>query len=431
MILFCIWQGNRWFKYMQLRILILFTFFFLLRTSILGKVIINETFNDKIHTVRLFPSNNEVALPVLNLNSNEQLNFLFDELVEDSKTYYYTIVHCDQNWEPSVQESNEYIDGFSRATIDDYNYSYNSIYSYVNYQLKIPNLDMNLTQSGNYALVVYENDPQNPTITRRFMVKENIVNIQKDVILPKTKSNYKDYQEIIFNVINTSLTINNPFMEIHASVLQNQRWDNAFEGIIPRFVRNNQLDFDYNGKVVFEAGNEFRRFDIRSLRFLGMGVRALQGDDVYLLLDPLKNTEKYFIETDYNGQYYIDVLEYRNRNVEADYANVHFNLPVRAPFTDGKLYVGGIFNNYDATPENQMKWNPSTSMYENSLFLKQGFYDYQYYFINNNNPQKTVLLTEGSNYDAENQYDIFIYYRAFGERYDRIIGHLSFNSREN
>lgn len=416
---------------MHFRILIFLISIFFIKISAFGQKITNQTFNDQIKTVRLFPSNNEVALPVLNLNSEDQLVFRFDELGEDSKTYYYTLVHCDENWMPSSQETNEYIDGFSRATIDDYNYSYNTTHPYVNYHLKIPNLDMKIIQSGNYAIVVYEDDPKNPTITRRFMVKENIVNIQKDVILPKTKSNYQQYQEITFNVQNTSFNINNPMMEIHASVLQNQRWDNAFESIIPRFVRNNQLDFDYNGKLVFEAGNEFRRFDIRSLRFLGMGVRSIQGDNTYLLLDPLKSKEKYFIETDYNGQYYIDVLEYRNRNVEADYTNVHFNLPLSAPFTDGKLYVGGIFNNYDATPENQMKWNPVTSMYENSIFMKQGFYDYQYYFVSDKNPQKTVLLTEGSNYDAENQYDIFIYYRAFGERYDRIIGHLSFNSRGN
>lgn len=416
---------------MQFRFLIIFILLFFVKISAFGQKILNQTFNDQIKTVRLYPSTNEIALPILNLNSEEQLVFRFDELVEDSKTYYYTIVHCDENWEPSGQENNEYIDGFSRATIDDYNYSYNTIQPYVNYHLDIPNLDMSITQSGNYALIVYEDDPNQPTITKRFMVKENIVVIQKDLILPKTKSNYQQYQEIIFNVLNTSFTISNPYTEIHASILQNQRWDNSFESVIPRFIRNNQLDFDYNGRLVFEAGNEFRRFDIRSLRFLGMGVRGIQNDDVYLLLDPLKSREKYFIETDYNGQYYIDVLEYRNRNVEADYANVHFNLPLSAPYTDGKLYVGGIFNNYDATPENQMKWNPVTSMYENSIFMKQGFYDYQYYFVNDKTNQKTVLLTEGSNYDAENQYDIFIYYRAFGERYDRIIGHLSFNSRGN
>lgn len=390
----------------------------------------NKIFHQNIKTVRLFPTTNEVGIPVIALGSNEQLLFTFDDLGSDSKTYYYQLVHCDQNWEPSMQETYEYVDGFTRATIDDYNYSYNTSTNYVHYRLEIPNLDMNITQSGNYVVVVYEDEPSEPVITQRFMVVERIVGLDYRVTLPRTKSNYRDYQEIIFNVLHPGITFSNPYQEIKAAVLQNQRWDNAHEGIIPRFLKNNVMEFDLNGKIVFEAGREYRRFDIRSLRFLGMGVRAIQRDDVYLLFDRPRNQERYFIETDYNGQYYIDILENRNRNVEADYVNVHFNLPVNQPFSNGRLYVGGKFNDYSTDTDNQMTWNPVTQMYENSIQLKQGFYDYIYYLLDNQTGQKTVIYTEGNDYDAENQYDIFIYYRAFGERYDRIIGHLTFNSRE-
>lgn len=413
---------------MQFRTLLLLTIFISAYNGSFAQKMTDKNFSDNIKTVRLFPSTNEVGLPVIALNSNETLLFSFDELSQDSKTYYYTIRHCDQNWEPTIQETYEYIDGFTRATIDDYNYSYNTQTPYIHYKLEIPNLDMNITQSGNYVVIVYEDSPSEPILTKRFMVTEKLVGIEQRVTLPRTRSNYRDYQEIIFNVLHPGMIINNPYQEIHASILQNQRWDNAFEGIQPRFLKNGVMEFDHNGRIVFEAGREFRRFDIRSLRFMGMGVRAIQNGDVYLLFDRPRNQEKYFIETDYNGQYYIDVLEYRNRSVEADYANVHFNLPMNAPLQDGKLFVGGLFNNYDTTPENQMKWDPVTNMYETSIRLKQGFYDYIYYFADNKN-HKTVIYTEGNDYDAENQYDIFIYYKAFGERYDRIIGYLSFNSR--
>ncbi len=413
---------------MQFRTLLLLTIFISTQTWSFAQKMTDKNFSEDIKTVRLFPSTNEVGLPVIALNSNETLIFNFDELTQDSKTYYYTIRHCDQNWEPTIQETYEYIDGFTRATIDDYNYSYNTRTPYINYRLEIPNLDMRITQSGNYVIIVYEDSPSEPVLTKRFMVTEKIVGIEQRVTLPRTRSNYRDYQEIIFNVLHPGMNISNPYQEIHASILQNQRWDNAFEGIQPRFLKNGVMEFDHNGRIVFEAGREYRRFDIRSLRFLGMGVRAIQNKDVYLLFDKIRNQEKYFIETDYNGQYFIDVLEYRNRSVEADYANVHFNLPMNAPLQDGKLFIGGIFNNYDTSIENQMKWNNVTNMYETTIPLKQGFYDYIYYFADSKN-NKTVIHTEGNDYDAENQYDIFIYYKAFGERYDRIIGHLTFNSR--
>ncbi|MCZ2393212.1 MAG: DUF5103 domain-containing protein [Chitinophagales bacterium] len=395
-----------------------------------AQVLENKVFNNEIKTVLLFPSTNEIALPIIQLNSNEQLLFSFDDLSEDSKTYYYTIIHCEQDWTPTQQEKYEYIDGFEKATIDDYNYSYNTQTHYIHYQLQIPNLDMKIKQSGNYVLVVYEDDPSEPFITKRFSVKEDLVSIYPNIVLPKTKINYKDYQELQFNILTKGINILNPYLEIKASILQNQRWDNAYIAIPPRFIRNESIDYDYNGKIVFEAGREFRKFDIRSMRFLGQGTRAIQGNDIYLLLDPIRRNEKYFIETDLNGQFFIDVLEYNNRSIEADYAQVHFNMPTKQEFLNGKLYVAGQFNNFDANIENQMKWNPTTGMYENNILLKQGYYDYIYYFINDNDHNKTYSLTEGNDYEAENQYDIFIYYKAFGERYSRIIGHQNFNSKE-
>ena len=413
---------------MQKKILFYFSTIWLSITLCSAQVIQNQVFSNQIKTVKLYPSTNEVGIPVITLNSDQKLVFLFDELGEESKTYYYEIIHCNQDWTPSIQENYEYINGFSKATIDDYNYSYNTQVNYVNYRLNIPNRDMQITQSGNYALIVFEDDPSKPIITKRFVVVENIVAIDKQIVLPKTKYDYKKYQEILFNIQYQGLQINNPYTEIHASILQNQRWDNAITGVQPKFIRNSELIFDNNGEVVFEAGREFRRFDIRSLRFLGDGVRSIQGNNVYLLIDTSRNTSRYFIETDYNGQYYIDVLEQRNRNQEADYAQVYFNLATRFPFYHERLFVGGDFNNYSTDTENQLIWNPNTQMYETQIELKQGYYDYIYYLLDEKG-QKSILKLEGGDYDAENEYDIFIYYRAFGERYDRIIGYLNFDTR--
>ena len=402
-----------------------------LYTTSPAQVLDNTVYQDHIKTVRLYPSTNEIGLPVINFNSTDKLIFTFDHLGDESRTYYYTLVHCDYNWEPTIQNTYEYIDGFARATIDDYNYSANTRNAYINYKLEIPNNDMNITQSGNYALVVYEDSPDEPIITRRFMVAEKVVGIDPRITFPRSRTDYRSYHEVLFNVNHQSLNINNPYQEIKATVMQNQRWDNAYIGIAPRFLRNGVMDFDHNGATVFEAGREFRRFDIRSMRFKGVGVRAIQNNDIYLLFDQIRSNEKYFIETDYNGQYFIDVLEYRNRSIEADYAHVHFSLAMNTPVPDGKLYVGGTFNEYAATPENQLKWNPETNMYETQALLKQGYYDYIYYYMPQNSDVKQVSLTEGNDYDAENQYDIFIYYKAFGERYDRLIGYTSFNSRAN
>lgn len=396
-----------------------------------ARVFENRIYDNNIKTVRLFPSTNEIGMPILTLRSNEMLMFSFDDLTSDSKTYYYTIQQCDFKWEPTNQGIYEYVDGFSQATINDFMFSANTLQPYVHYRLNFPNEDMNIMQSGNYVIIVYLNSPEEPVLTRRFMVVEPKVNIQAQIVVPRTRSDINRYHEIIFNVNNTGFPISNAQQEIKASILQNQRWDNAIIGLPPRISRMNEMNFDYNGAVIFEAGREYRRFDIRSLRFNGDGVRSIKGNDVYLLLDQYRANQRYFIENDMNGQFYTDVLEYRTRSTESDYVNVHFNIPAQFPLSNGKIYVGGVFNEYDANEQTELIWNATDKMYEQSFYLKQGFYNYIYYFMQNKSDMKDVSLTEGNYFDAENDYYILIYYRPFGERYDRLIGLRTMNSMVN
>lgn len=388
----------------------------------------NKIFDPQIKTVRFFPTTNEIGMPVITLGGSDRLLFTFDDLTDDTKTYYYTVVQCDYKWEPTNQNNFEYIDGFTQPTINNFTFSANTRTPYVHYRMEFPNEDMTVRQSGNYILLVYEDTPQEPLITRRFMVIESRVSIESQVVIPRSRSEMNRFHEILFNVGHVGFQIFNGFQEVKATIMQNQRWDNAFIGLAPRMTRPNQLQFDYNGEVVFEAGREFRRFDLRSLRFNGDGVRSIQNNDVYLLIDQPRNNQRYFIETDMDGQFYIDVLEFRSRNTESDYANVHFNLAMPFPLSNGKVYVGGMFNDYAADESTEMRWNSETRMYESSAFLKQGFYNYMYYFMPNRSNVKDISLTEGNHFDASNQYDIFIYFRAFGERYDRIIGYRSFNN---
>jgi hypothetical protein len=396
-----------------------------------ARVFENKVFDENIRTVRLFPSTNEIGMPFMTLRSNEVLLFSFDDLTNDSKTYYYTIQQCDYKWEPTNQGVYEYIDGFSQAIISDFTFSANTFQPYVHYRLSLPNEDMKIIQSGNYVIIVYLNTPDEPVLTRRFMVVEPRVNIQAQIVVPRTRSDINRYHEIIFNVNNTGFPINNAQQEIKASILQNQRWDNAIIGLPPRISRMNEMNFDYNGVVIFEAGREYRRFDIRSLRFNGDGVRSIQGKDVYLLLDQFRTNQRYFIENDMNGQYYTDVLEYRSRSTESDYVHVHFNIPAQFPLSNGKIYVGGVFNEYEANEKTEMIWNAEEKMYEQHFYLKQGFYNYIYYFMQNKSDVKDLSLTEGNYFDAENDYYILIYFRPFGERYDRLIGLRTVNSMVN
>jgi len=56
------------------------------------------------------------------------------------------------------------------------------------------------------------------------------------------------------------------------------------------------------------------------------------------------------------------------------------------------------------------------------MFLKQGSYNYQYLYRPSSGGAPTLLRTEGSYWQTENEYQIYVYYRPVGGRYDQLIG---------
>ncbi|MBO4578356.1 MAG: DUF5103 domain-containing protein, partial [Paludibacteraceae bacterium] len=54
--------------------------------------------------------------------------------------------------------------------------------------------------------------------------------------------------------------------------------------------------------------------------------------------------------------------------------------------------------------------------------VKQGGYDYQYWFVPKGAKQATLLRTEGSHWETRNEYTVFVYYCPFAARYTRLVG---------
>ena len=113
-------------------------------------------------------------------------------------------------------------------------------------------------------------------ITRRFMVVEPLTRISARVMNPAQVSKIRTHQEIDFTVDYERINLRAPQQEVQAVVLQNGRWDNAVTGIPPMFVRKDQLVFDFQDKIVFPGGKEFRFFDFRLLRSRMPGVATVE-----------------------------------------------------------------------------------------------------------------------------------------------------------
>jgi hypothetical protein len=67
-------------------------------------------------------------------------------------------------------------------------------------------------------------------------------------------------------------------------------------------------------------------------------------------------------------------------------------------------------------------WNFNTSAYELTLLLKQGYYNYQYVYVPQGATSADHTNIEGSFWQTENDYLLFVYYSDFSARYDRLVG---------
>lgn len=389
-----------------------------------------------IKTVQLHDESFELSQPILNLESQERLKLSFDDLDADLKNYSYTLIHCNSNWEPSDLQPAEYIDGFADNAITDYRYSFNTLQKFTHYNAVFPNNSTRITKSGNYILKVYlDGDPSAIAITRRFLVYQNKIMIESRVLQASIIEDRNYKHELDFIINHSGYQINNPFGDLKIVITQNNRWDNAKTNFKPVFVKDMELVYDYDQENVFTAGNEFRYFDIKSIRYHSERVYDVKtdsaGNHVYLYTDEKRTFKRYYTYSDINGKFLVKVQEGTNSEVEADYCYVTFFLPYDAALTDGNLYVFGAFNAWKCNQENLMRYNQKRFGYECTLYLKQGYYNYEYAFLKDGETAADNTLIEGMHYETENDYTIYVYHRKQGTFYDQLIGVKRLNSMKS
>lgn len=385
-----------------------------------------------IHTFLFYTEGWEFGLPVLELGSLQKLVCKFDHLGKDPRNYQYTLVHCDAEWNRSRLVTAEYLDGFADNQINDYAFSINTTIPFVNYRLILPNENVHIKISGNYLLVVWEEGKKDkPILVKPFYVTEKMVEINGEV----QKASYEGYngasQQIAYVVNYTKLNVADPLNEIKTAVMQNSRSDNMLFGKKPTFLRQNQLV--YEDKInLFKGGNEFRNFNAKNLQTNGMGIRAIEYHDplYHLFLEKdfsLKN-EIYTSRNDLNGSYLVKNDRASDSDLESDYVQVHFSLVPPDLVTNDLIYVFGALSDWQCLPTHQMIYQPDSKLYETTLLLKQGFYDYQYVLYDNSKQTIDATFLEGSHVETENNYSLFVYYRGFSSRFDRLIGYRVINS---
>jgi hypothetical protein len=398
----------------------------------------NYIYTDNIKSVLLYKEGFEMAAPLVTLNSNDKLIFSFDDLNGDYVRYEYTVVHCDADWNESDLMFNEYLDTFQSDYVEDFQFAVNTMQDYTYYHGYLPNDVIRWRLSGNYILKVYvSGDPEDVLFTRRFYVMDPKVSVMAKVNVPSKVADRKLKQEVVFSINMQPFPVSDPYREVLVTVMQNGRLDNAITDLQPREVRGNELIYNYDDINVFDGGSDFRYFDMKSLRYNSMRVKSIEyapqtGYQVYLHDDNVKKKNVYeSIQESMNGRFLIKTEDMTYTDFEADYAMVHFFLPYATPLIQGKLYLFGELTEWQYLPENELVYDYEAGGFRASIFLKQGFYNYQYMLLPNDSKIGDVTFIEGNFFDTNNEYTFFVYYRPLGGRYDQLINVMSMLSHPN
>lgn len=401
----------------------------------------NETYVDHLQTIVFGPTGYPHLFPVITLDGDETLSLSFDDMESDVRNYTYTVIHCDRDWQRSGLAPLEYINGFEEENIPTFNFSSRTLQNYINYSLTFPNRNMSVTKSGNYLLVVFEDeDEKRAVISRRFVVADRQVGISAEFVRPMDVSKIHTHQEVDFVVNFQRLSVRNAMAEMSASVLQNQRWDNAITGVKPKFLSADQAIFDYQGKIVFPGGSEFRLIDLRSLRIPHRDIEYLDvntDNQMEAELLPVINRSKapHLSFIDFNGRFLIENLDMAIADLQSEYVYTLITFKADEPLFNDHVYLFGAVTEWQLKEEYRFRYNPAISAYVGRFPFKQGYYNYYLATApSNSDPKKSlvpsIIETEGSHADTENDYHVLVYYRPFGTRYDQVVGFLQVNSQQ-
>lgn len=408
---------------------------FLLINFCVSAQVADSIYKRNIKTVRLHNYGDQLSIPILNLNTNDQVELHFDDTQGDVKYYYYTFQICDRDWRPINLSQFDYLKGFTQMRINNYRFSSIAFTKYTHYQAIIPDKNSYPIRSGNYLLKVFlDGDTSKVAFTKRLLVVDNKSTISARVTQPFSPQYFRTHQRLEFNVDVKGLNAFSAPQQVKVVVLQNYRWDNAAANIAPTFVRGNSLEYNVENNLIFPAGKEWRWLDLRDFHLQSDRVKSAEykknSTEIFVKTDHERSTERYIYYRDLNGMYTIETTQSINPFWQSDYATVHFCfLPQDStPYTGKDVYLFGQLTNYAYTDSTKMQFNPEKGVYETHLFLKQGYYSYTYIVADKNNFANRYEV-DGNYFETENTYTILVYYKAFNDRSDQLIGATTIDSR--
>ena len=389
----------------------------------------NRTYKSEVKSLQAVVNQDWLSPAVMRLQGDDVLHIGFDELSHDYHRYMYHLERCEADWTTSEELfESDWLEGFNHNVIDDYERSINTTVAYTHYSLQIPNDRCRLKLSGNYRLHITEDGEDEDIATVEFMVTEQSMVLSMGVTTNTDIDTNQSHQQVSFGVKYGDQLVTSPMDQIQTVVMQNARQDTWRRNVRPSYVSQNGLEWQHRRELIFDGGNEYRKFEILDPSHPTLGIEHVNWDGKNYQAQPYISEPRpnYLYDEDANGAFYIRNSDNIENDFSSDYVWVNYRL--KAPLlSDGRIMINGCWTT--EKPETYlMAYDDSQNLYTASILQKLGYYSYQYLWVKDDGTTHP-LPSEGNFYETENRYQILIYYKGTGERtwrltaYGQIIMH--------
>ncbi|MBR5325374.1 MAG: DUF5103 domain-containing protein [Prevotella sp.] len=381
----------------------------------------NRIYDPQVKSLQAVVNQDWLSPAVMRLYGNDHLHVSFDELSHDYHRYIYRLEHCEADWTSSEELfDTDWLEGFNDNVIEDFEHSINTTVAYTHYQLTIPNDKCRLKMSGNYRLHVIDEDQGNEILTVEFMITEQAMNLSMAISTNTDIDTNLCHQQVSFGLKYGSLSVTDPQEQLQTVVMQNSRENNWRWNVRPSAVSQNGLEWKHRKELIFDGGNEYRKFEVLDPSHPTMGIDRISWDGEYFQAFPFISEPRpnYLYDEDADGSFYIRNSDNRENDIISDYVWVNYRL--KSPYmTEGSVVIDGRWTTED--PETYlMEYDEANKLYTASILQKLGYYSYQYLWVTDDGLTHP-LPSEGNFYQTENRYQVLVYYKEIGGRTWRLV----------
>ena len=383
----------------------------------------NRIFSPQIKSLQAVVNQDFLSPAVMRLHTDDILQIAFDELSHDYHRYAYIIERCEADWTPSEEVfESDWLEGFNAIVIDDHAQSVNNIIHYPHYQLQIPNSQCRLKMSGNYRLHIIDDESQKELACVEFMVTDQTMSLFMEASTNTDIDHNISHQQLSISLNYNNHIVTNPQEQIRMVVRQNDREDNSRLHVSPSFIQANGLRWQHHQQLIFDAGNEYHKYEVLDPSHPTMGIDYINWDGEQYQVYPFINEPRphYIYDEDADGAFYIRNSDNRENDTASEYVWVNYRLKApELPF--GRIIIQGMWTT-EAPETYLMSYDQTERLYTASILQKQGYYSYQYLWQDQDGHLQT-LPSEGNFYQTENRYQAYIYYKGTGERTWRLVSY--------